>query len=525
MQDKPTLRLKSAPKRGRKHKPKAGGGRPSARLHSASQPSDNNDKRDRHQQKAGSDIRQKTPRPHKDRSHKAQSHKDGTAPKQKHAYTTAAEQDSRQIACHILHDIVDKAMQAETAERRQPGYHKLEPRDRGFVKLLVTTTLRRHGQLSAVLKDRLSDRTPPLVRRAIELGLCQYLFLDTKPHAAASTTVDLVKQMGFERQAGLTNAVLRDVIRTGQGILDITGLSDNLPQQWQQKWQNAYGRDSMQAMADMLGITPALDISTAQPAQMMAEKLGGVAIASHTVRCPFGGDIRTLPGYDEGEWWVQDAAAALPAQLFGDVSGLSIWDWCAAPGGKTAQLATMGAIVTSFDSDESRLKRLTENMSRLKLDGNVICEDVTSADTASRAAAHPPDGILLDAPCSATGTYRRRPDMLLRKAKLDLTSLAATQKQMLSAAIDIVKAGGVIIYSTCSLEPEEGEEVIADILNRYDGRVQLDRFQNLELGAFASSVTEQGWARILPQCITAPADDYPSGNDGFFIARLKVITS
>ena len=233
--------------------------------------------------------------------------------------------------------------------------------------------------------------------------------------------------------------------------------------------------------------------------------------------------------YAAGSWWVQDAAAALPVHLMGDVSGKQVWDLCAAPGGKTAQLIARGAEVTAIDKEAPRLDRLRSNLKRLNMTASVKKADILDSDFDRMAKARPVDMILLDAPCSATGTIRRRPDILVRDERPDLASLQEIQIQMLKNCLGWVKAGGIVLYATCSLEPEEGEEVVSAIIHHR--LAEIRPFTAAELGPFASSLTAQGWARILPDCLAESelntAEAAPvlaQGNDGFFIARLTPIT-
>ena len=228
-----------------------------------------------------------------------------------------------------------------------------------------------------------------------------------------------------------------------------------------------------------------------------------------------------MPGFEAGDWWVQDIAAALPAQLMGNVAGKNIFDICAAPGGKTAQLVAAGAQVTAIDNDQDRLDRLSENLTRLNMTARIICSDVLSDTFADALSGNMADGILLDAPCSATGTIRRRPDLLIRKADLDITELAKIQAQMVEACLAHLKPQGVMVYATCSLQPEEGEHIAAEMLSRHKDRLAAYPFEQDELGVFASALTDEGWARILPSCLCDASTPHKDGNDGFFIARFR----
>ena len=224
------------------------------------------------------------------------------------------------------------------------------------------------------------------------------------------------------------------------------------------------------------------------------------------------GTVTALPGFAEGAWWVQDAAAALPARLFGDVDGLRVADLCAAPGGKTAQLAAAGARVTAVDRAPARLERLRENLTRLSLTAELVCADVDEWQ------AEPFDAVLLDAPCSSTGTIRRHPDVPWLKQPADIAKLAALQRRLLERAVALTKPGGTLVYCTCSLEPEEGEDIVAGLLAREPGvrRAPIAASEVFGLGEF---VTEDGDLRTLP-CHFPDPDSRLAGVDGFYAARL-----
>jgi 16S rRNA (cytosine967-C5)-methyltransferase len=243
-----------------------------------------------------------------------------------------------------------------------------------------------------------------------------------------------------------------------------------------------------------------------------AARLGGRVLPTGSVRTIAHGVVSALPGFADGAWWVQDAAAALPARLFAAVEGLRVADLCAAPGGKTAQLAAAGARVTAVDRSPARLARLRENLTRLSLVAEPICADVAEWN------AEPFDAVLLDAPCSSTGTIRRHPDIAWLKRAADITSLAALQRRLIELAIALTKPGGTLVYCTCSLEPEEGEEIIADVLAREPG-VRRAPIAAAEVFGRGEFITQDGDLRTLP-CHFPDADSRLAGVDGFYAARL-----
>lgn len=485
MQDKPTLKLKPSAKKGLSRPQKPGrkptrrGAKPAHRSTLAEQP-------ERAEQKDSS-----------------------------------VQAESRLLGFHILNAVLHHHKTLDAAFSGQKHLEKLELRDRAFTRLLVSSCLRHYGQLNKIVSEHISDKTPEPVRLCLIIGACQMLFLNTSPHAAANTTVQLVKQIDFARQTGLTNAVMRNLSRAKQNLIDQLDPMDNIPPSWRKIWEKHYGRAAVEKIARLLIKRPALDLTAKADAEKLATTLKGDHISGQTVRCYSSGDITTMQGYETGEWWVQDVAAALPAQLLGDVKGKHIFDICAAPGGKTAQLIANGASVTAIDKDAARIKRLEENLQRLNMNADIICADMFNTHIKDIAAQKPVDAILLDAPCSATGTLRRRPDILLRKQELSIGALAEMQKKMLEHALQLVKPDGIVIYATCSLQPEEGEEVIEHIISKMGDKVALVPFTEDELDSFASSKASQGWARILPFALENADKITDTGNDGFFVARLR----
>jgi len=440
---------------------------------------------------------------------------------------------SARLAAHgVLDNIVNKNVVTDVALTQSEMFAELESRDRAFAHLLVTNCLRRFGQVQKMLEHCLAKPAEPTVNLILHLGLVQLFFLNTSPHAATNTSVELAKKLKRERAAGLINAILRRAIREQDELLKLTSVLDNLPTPLKVNWTAQYGLEQTAAIVDVLMTTPPLDLTMKPDADQtkLAQHLSGIHIQHHTLRCSFNGDIRKMPHYNDGLWWVQDAAAALCGTLASAKPGTVIFDLCAAPGGKTAQLAAAGAKVTAVDSDAHRLTRLKANLDRLKLSAKILHADILSSEFDKVATAAQPDVILLDAPCSATGTIRRRPDILIRNNRLDLSALQAVQRDMLAAALRWVRPDGFVIYATCSLQAEEGEKIIGAVTS--DRLAELEKFNAAELGLFASALCEEGWARILPNCLSsaalpdaAAAFDYASGNDGFFIARLRPVAS
>jgi 16S rRNA (cytosine967-C5)-methyltransferase len=421
----------------------------------------------------------------------------------------------RQTAHRVILDVIERHRPFdESFEGRASG---LGPRDRAFMRRLTMTTLRRFGQTEALITSLL-DRGPlPSkqvgLRALLAMAASELIFLGTPPHAAIDTAVRLAQATPqLASQSGLVNALLRRLSRevkdeeTAQARAPVTL---NAPSWLMRRWEHHYGKDIAQAFALAHVQEPPLDFTVKGDAAGWAKKLDAALLPTGSLRRTTGGLIGDLPGYHEGAWWVQDAAAALPARLLGDVAGQSVLDLCAAPGGKTAQLAASGAKVTALDRDAGRLARLEANLKRLGLGAQFVCADV-AAFRPDSPASH----ILLDAPCSATGTLRRHPDLPWLKRETDIAQSVAQQAQLLDAAITMLAPGGVLVYAVCSLEPEESEAQIASLLAR-NNMVRPVPLKQDEVPGTATFITKDGFLRTTPA-------HWPEhgGLDGFFAARL-----
>ncbi|MBY0563972.1 MAG: methyltransferase domain-containing protein [Hyphomonadaceae bacterium] len=417
--------------------------------------------------------------------------------------------NARRAAADLLVAVMDDGVSLDDALGATPSFNALEGRDRAFARALVAAGLRRLGGLSAVLSHFLQRPLPESARHAralLHLGAAQLLVLGTPPHAAVSETVETANAMREARGfAKLMNAVLRRVAREGADILGALPPGADLPAWLYTRWRATYGDQAPNIAAALLH-EPPLDISVKQGAERWAHDLDGAVTPTGSVRLSHSAPaIDSLPGFATGEWWVQDAAAALPARLLGDVRGKRVLDLCAAPGGKTLQLAATGARVTAVDKSEARLKRLRENLVRTKLEAEVICAD------ALEFRAHAPfDAVLLDAPCTSTGTLRRHPDVAWLRRPSDIRALAELQSRLIDGAAALLARGGALVYAVCSLELEEGPGVVADALNRGWRR---DPLRNGEIPA--PFITSGGDMRTLPS-------QWPDigGLDGFYAARL-----
>jgi 16S rRNA (cytosine967-C5)-methyltransferase len=354
---------------------------------------------------------------------------------------------------------------------------------------------------------------PPKSARArnlLRIGAAQLVFLGTPPHAAVGETVALAEgREGFVR--GLVNAVLRRIAGEGQPLAarqDAPRI--NTPDWLWRSWCEAYGEPRARAIAEAHLAEPPLDLTFPAERERWAERLGAEHLYAATFRRPAGGAIEDLPGYTEGAFWVQDAAAALPALLLGEIRGRSVIDLCAAPGGKTAQLAAAGGQVISVELSEKRAQRLRTNLQRLRLEAEVVV-----ADALAWRPSAPVSHVLLDAPCTATGTIRRHPDIARHKTPDDVVRMEELQERLLAAAAEMLEPGGTIVYASCSLQPEEGPLVIARALSA-GLPLELLPIERSELRRLPVDLTADGAVRTLP-CDLAGR----GGLDGFFVARLR----
>ena len=391
--------------------------------------------------------------------------------------------------------------------------YKLDPRDRGLVRAITATTLRRLGQIKAVLAENMKKPLAPKFSHAscmLYTATAQILFMDVPDHSAIDLAVAQLRvQRKLHHLSGMANAVLRKVVSSKDQVLaqKDSGRA-NTPKWLWQLWAKDYGRDIAGEIADAHLKEAALDITPkTDPCQLQA-----MVLPTGTLRLDAGyGRVEELAGYNEGEWWVQDVAASLPVRLLGDVAGQKIADICAAPGGKTLQLAAGGADVVAVDVSERRLQRVRDNLERVALTADIVCADALEWQPDELL-----DAVLLDAPCSATGTIRRHPDALHLKKSSDIDALVKLQKQLLEKAAGMVRPEGVIVYCTCSLQKREGELQIEAFLADHPDFERLP-VNAEEIGGLGHLINEQGDLRTLP---FYPIGD-SAGMDGFFVCRLR----
>ncbi len=456
---------------------------------------------------------------------------------------------ARRLAVYLLKSVLHDRQPFDDAfagSGSKTAFAGLEFRDRAFARAIAATALRRLGQIEDTLSRFLEKPLPAEgfeTRFILIAGAAQLAFMEVAPHAAISLAVEQAKaSRGAHRYAGLINAVLRKVAANAKAIVaeqDAAVL--NTPAWLFARWARHYGEEIARLIAAAHLKEPSLDLSVKVDAPAWAARLGGELLPWGTVRLSVKGRIEDIEGYAEGAWWVQDAAAALPALLLGEVRGKRVADLCAAPGGKTAELAARGAQVTAVDVSASRLRRLQENLDRLHLQAEIV-----QADAAGWPAPEPFDAVLLDAPCSATGTIRRNPDIPYLKTQADIEVLSAVQARLLNHAVGLLKPGGQLVYSTCSLEEEEGEAQIERLLAARPDVTLLPIDPNLRhcerseaiqghvLDAFLDRHGGQGRLAMTDRALNIPAECvtpsgmlrtlpfHAGGMDGFFAARLAV---
>ena len=426
--------------------------------------------------------------------------------------------NARAAALQILSSALDRRGGLDEA-LNDPTFLRLPVSERAFARALAMAALRNLGRIDRALETKLRKSTPDTARQLMRLGAAQLFVMDTPDFAAVSTTVKLAERFADTRPLkGLINAVLRGLGREGRlgG-----GPEANAPDWLFQRWRTAFGEADALAVAAAIPEEPATDLTLRAPkdaeshgteshdTQRLAAELEAEVLPGGSLRTRRKADLAGWPGFTEGLWWVQDAAAAVPARLLAAAPGETVADLCAAPGGKTLQLAAAGAQVTAVDRSASRLKRLNENLARTGLAAEVVAADAETWPDARRF-----DAVLLDAPCTSTGTFRRNPDTLWATRPADLAKLADLQHRLLDSAAERVRPGGRLVYCTCSLEREEGEtQVLAFLRRRPDYR--LEPADPAAVGAPEASLQPEGWLRILPSHWAERG-----GVDGFFAAKL-----
>ena len=400
---------------------------------------------------------------------------------------------------------------ADTLLTSHADFQKLDSRDRGFARHVLMTTLRHMPHLDTCLASKIKRKPKPAVMHVLRMALAQLFYMDSPPHAVVSSALNVLDALRHSGAKGLANAVLRHIKNPSD-----TPVQSMVPPWFWQMMVDDYGVDTATEMANAHLVPPALDITVKSDVDMWADRLGGDVLTPDgdngfggTVRLIHGGDISQMDGYNDGAWWVQDAGACLPAKLLGDIRDKRIADICAAPGGKTMQLVGAGADVTAIDNNAHRLLRLQENLERVGMSAQIECVDAQNYQPQTPFAQTPFDGVLVDAPCSATGTVRRHPELPLLKKPSDFDDLPDLQKSILKNAVTMTKSGGMIIYAVCSLRRAEGESMTTWALDNLD--VTLSPVTQADIdNPYQYAVQVDGSIRTLPS----------HHMDGFYMVRL-----
>lgn len=430
------------------------------------------------------------------------------------ALLTSGPSNTRKVALGMVNAIVRQRLTFDEVWTKAislpNGMGLFDQRDKAFVRAMVTTCLRHLGEIDDVISRCLEHEPTPRTRDILRLGVAQLLFMKVAVHAAVGETVDLAET---PTQKSLVNAILRRLDKDGESLLETQDSARlNLPLWLWESLKDAYGEATLRQITEAHLLEPPIDftIRPGQDVEKWRQKLGGTILSNGSQRRIAGGRIEDLPGFAEGAWWVQDVAATLPVILFGDLSGKTVVDLCAAPGGKTLQIAAMGANVIAVDRSPRRLLRVEANLFRLGLSAQQLV-----ANAMTWRPETPFEYVLLDAPCSATGTIRRHPETSWIKTPRDIAKLTAAQQALLSNATGIVAPGGTLIYSVCSLLPEEGEEQIDNFLE-IDNNFERVPIKSEEVFGWDFMITAKGDVRTLPHYLRDIG-----GMDGFYIARLR----
>ncbi len=443
---------------------------------------------------------------------------------------------SRAVAATVLTRVIDDGRGLDgllDTRHGPPAYKKLTDDDRNLVRAIATTAFRHRGQILFVF-DQLMKRPPPRNARhlhhTLHVAAAQILFMNVPDSAAVDLAVTSISnEKRSTRFASLANAVLRRMTREKSQLLarlEVEGFAKTAMAPWLfKRTKKAYGRERAEAIAAQQMLEPLIDLTVREDPQGWADRLGGVVVFGNTVRVDRPGKVETWPGYNTGDWWIQDAAASIPARLLGDIRGLNVADLCAAPGGKTAQLAFAEGRITAVEASKDRMVRLKSNFERLKLKA-----EWTNCDLFEWQPTKTFDAILLDAPCSSTGTMRRHPDVQWAKTPDLVAELAALQEKMILHATRWLRPGGRLVFANCSLDRAEGEDVYAKVIKGLND-LEPDPVSADEVFGIADFITGQGTVRTLPchlQNIPAPSGSTVdcrrfTGLDGFFAARFRKV--
>ena len=400
----------------------------------------------------------------------------------------------------------------EESTKKSSHFSNLINEDKSFCRLLISTTLRNLISIDYLLTKFLSkplNKTPLKVLMILRINVAQSFFLKTPDHAVVNTSVEL----SGKKWKGLVNGVSREILRNKVKAKKYLNESDKVPNWLLKRWKRDWSKNYKDIFKGHLNLNPPIDLYVKNNANYWARKLNGKKLGNNCVRLFTPGLITNLEGYELGEWWIQDYSSQIPVSLLEIQNNDDVLDLCAAPGGKTAQLISLGAKVTSIDNNKKRLFRLEQNLKRLNYKAIIRNKDIRNFSTQKTWSK-----IILDAPCSSTGTLRKNPEIMYQKKESDIVSLSKLQSDLLDTAWDLLKEDGTLIYCTCSLEKEEGENQIESFIKRKKNSL-LDEINTSEIDKKLNVSNQNKWLRIFPNSL-----NYKGGNDGFFIARIKKIT-
>jgi len=400
----------------------------------------------------------------------------------------------------------------EESTKKSSHFSNLINEDKSFCRLLISTTLRNLISIDYLLTKFLSkplNKTPLKVLMILRINVAQSFFLKTPDHAVVNTSVEL----SGKKWKGLVNGVSREILRNKDKAKKYLNESDKVPNWLLKRWKRDWSKNYKDIFKGHLNLNPPIDLYVKNNANYWARKLNGKKLGNNCVRLFTPGLITNLEGYELGEWWIQDYSSQIPVSLLEIQNNDDVLDLCAAPGGKTAQLISLGARVTSIDNNKKRLFRLEQNLKRLNYKAIIRNKDIRNFSTQKTWSK-----IILDAPCSSTGTLRKNPEIMYQKKESDIVSLSKLQSDLLDTAWDLLKEDGTLIYCTCSLEKEEGENQIESFIKRKKNSL-LDEINTSEIDKKLNVSNQNKWLRIFPNSL-----NYKGGNDGFFIARIKKIT-
>ena len=400
----------------------------------------------------------------------------------------------------------------EESTKKSSHFSNLINEDKSFCRLLISTTLRNLISIDYLLTKFLSkplNKTPLKVLMILRINVAQSFFLKTPDHAVVNTSVEL----SGKKWKGLVNGVSREILRNKDKAKKYLNESDKVPNWLLKRWKRDWSKNYKDIFKGHLNLNPPIDLYVKKNANYWARKLNGKKLGNNCVRLFTPGLITNLEGYELGEWWIQDYSSQIPVNLLEIQNNDDVLDLCAAPGGKTAQLISLGAKVTSIDNNKKRLFRLEQNLKRLNYKAIIRNTDIRNFSTQKTWSK-----IILDAPCSSTGTLRKNPEIMHQKEERDIVSLSKLQSDLLDTAWDLLKEDGTLIYCTCSLEKEEGENQIESFIKRKKNSL-LDEINTSEIDKKLNVSNQNKWLRIFPNSL-----NYKGGNDGFFIARIKKIT-